>query len=237
MSCERGIDVGAYLLGAMADDERADFAAHLEACDDCRTDVAWLRPAADALPLSAPVVTPPPELRDRIMAVVRSEAELLRAAGPEADRPAPRRERRRRLRVAGLALRPLPLATLACALVALALGIAALAGGGGGGAVRSVRASVSFPGASAQLRVGAGGASLRVQGVPAPPPGKVYEVWLQRGAGAPEPTGALFRVGARGDATVNVPGDLEGVSKVMVTAEPAGGSTRPTGAVVISANA
>ena len=40
-----------------------------------------------------------------------------------------------------------------------------------------------------------------------------------------------------GWATVNVPGDLEGVSKFMVTAEPAGGSTRPTGAVVISANA
>ncbi|HEU4977630.1 MAG TPA: anti-sigma factor [Solirubrobacteraceae bacterium] len=235
MSCERGIDVGAYLLGAMAEDERTVFAAHLEGCDACREEVARLRPAVDALPLSAPAIAPPPELRERIMAVVRSEAELLRAAGPEADRvPAPARRHRRWLRPA--ALRPLPLATLACALVALAIGIAALAGGGGS-PVRTVDASVSFPGApraSAQLRLGSGGASLRVEGVPAPPAGKVYEVWLQRGTSAPEPTDALFTVGDRGDASVNVP-DLHGVSKVMVTAEPAGGSPHPTGRVVIVA--
>ena len=43
--------------------------------------------AADTLPLAAVQVGPPPELRDRIMAVVRSEAELLSAAEARADAP------------------------------------------------------------------------------------------------------------------------------------------------------
>jgi anti-sigma-K factor RskA len=235
--CEHGIDVGTYVLGAMPDDEHERFAAHLPECPDCREEVARLQVAADAVALSTPVVGPPPQLRDRIMSVVRAEAELLRAAGAGADRV--RAERRaRRLRLPASLLRPLPLATLACALAALALGIAALVGSGGG-SVRMVTAAVHFadaPRAKAMLRLASGGASLEIQGAPAPGPGKVYEVWLQRAGGAPEPTSALFTVGASGNASVNVPGDLEGVRRVMVTAEPAGGSVRPTGAVVIVAS-
>ncbi len=40
---------------------------------------------ADTLPLAAVQVAPPPELKDRIMSAVRAEAEVLQAAGPEAD--------------------------------------------------------------------------------------------------------------------------------------------------------
>jgi hypothetical protein len=49
----------------------------------------------DALPLAVEQIAPPPELGDRIMGVVSSEAELLRAAGSDADQPA-KRERERR---------------------------------------------------------------------------------------------------------------------------------------------
>ena len=44
------------------------------------------------------------------MSVVHAESELLRAAGPAADRPVARPSRARRL----LSLRPLPAAALAC---------------------------------------------------------------------------------------------------------------------------
>jgi anti-sigma-K factor RskA len=233
--CERGIDAGAYVLGALEPDERDAFAAHLEGCEGCRSELATLRGAADALPLAAPQVPPPPELEDRIMAVVRSEATLLRAAGAAADRPAPRR---RRLRLRALVLRPLPAAALACALLAIGVGAGALIEGGSGGGHRQVAARVMFAGAPrarATLDIAAGGASLRLQGVPAPPAGKVYEVWLERRPGAYEPTDALFTVGPRGDASVNVPGDLEGVRHVLVTAEPRGGSAQPTSAPVIVA--
>jgi hypothetical protein len=102
-----------------------------------------------------------------------------------------------------------------------------------------VTAAVHFadaPRAKAMLRLASGSASLQIQGAPAPGPGKVYEVWLQRAGGAPEPTSQLFTVGASGNASVNVPGDLDEVRRVMVTAEPAAGSVRPTGAVVIVAS-
>ncbi len=77
----------AYVLGAMAVAEREEFEAHLSTCAICREEVDELRPAAEALPMASPLMAPPPELKDRIMAEVEREAELLGAAGAGADRP------------------------------------------------------------------------------------------------------------------------------------------------------
>jgi hypothetical protein len=70
--------------------------------------------------------------------------------------------------------------------------------------------------------------------MPQTPRGRVYELWLKR-AGAPEATDALFTVSSRGDATVGVPGSVSGVKLVMVTSEPLGGSSRPSGSPVVLA--
>jgi hypothetical protein len=79
-------------------------------------------------------------------------------------------------------------------------------------------------------------AELVVHRFQAPPPGQIYEVWLQRGkTGAAIPTKALFSVNDAGDADVDVPGDLHGVTQVMVTREPAGGTEQPTHPPVIRA--
>jgi anti-sigma factor RsiW len=106
MSCEHRDDAGAWVLGALPDDERERFAAHLPGCEICRQEVAELQMVADTLPLAAPQVAPPPELKERIMAAVRAEAAVLEAAGPEADvvpsppvpAPEPARPGRRRRR-------------------------------------------------------------------------------------------------------------------------------------------
>src|SRR5262245_40806798 len=79
--------LGAWLLGALPEDEAAGFQRHLDECSVCRDDAAALQVAVDALPASPEPRTPPPALKARIMAVVESEAELLHAAGPESDRP------------------------------------------------------------------------------------------------------------------------------------------------------
>ena len=76
----------------------------------------------------------------------------------------------------------------------------------------------------AQLRISHNQAELVVSHLPPPPAGRIYEVWLKRGSTSPAPTSALFSVTADGAATVDVPGDLHGVSQVLVTQEPAGGS-------------
>ena len=62
-------------------------------------------------------------------------------------------------------------------------------------------------------------------------------MWLKRpGRAAPEPTNALFDV-RDGRATVEVPGGVEGVDQVLVTAEPNGGSAAPTRPPVVIAQA
>ena len=87
-ACARRDDAGSYVLRALPDDEHARFEAHLATCAECRREVADLQVAADTLPLAAVQVDPPPELRERIMTIVRSEAELLAAAGAARRRAA-----------------------------------------------------------------------------------------------------------------------------------------------------
>ena len=98
--------LGAWLLGALPEDEADGFRTHLAGCATCRDDAESLRVAVDALPASAPPATPPPALKGRIMAVVEREAALLHAAGPDADRAKAPRRRRRLPRLSGLAMRP-----------------------------------------------------------------------------------------------------------------------------------
>jgi hypothetical protein len=93
---------------------------------------------------------------------------------------------------------------------------------------------VGPPGARASLTVADDRATLNVKDFPAPPSGRVYQVWLKRPGRPPDPTTALFRV-RDGSATVDVPGSMKGVDQVLVTDEPNGGSRAPTRSPVIVA--
>ncbi|MGH2967893.1 MAG: anti-sigma factor domain-containing protein, partial [Solirubrobacteraceae bacterium] len=84
------------------------------------------------------------------------------------------------------------------------------------------------PGAGAEVELDGGTATLVARGLPAPPAGRVYQVWLKRPGHAPEATSALFSPSRDGTATATVPGPLEGVAQVLVTDEPTGGSRVPT---------
>ena len=100
-----------------------------------------------------------------------------------------------------------------------------------------MQAKVAVAGASGTLRVEDNGdAQLVVRGLPAPPAGRVYQVWRkQPGATLPQPTDALFSVSRDGTATVDVPGGVKGVEQVLVSDEPKRGSRAPTGEVVLTA--
>lgn len=215
----------AYLLGALPDGERAEFEAHLSGCDACRQEIAQLRVAADALPVGVEQFAAPPAIKDRLMATVRAEAELLTASGAQADRLPARsrtpRERRRRF-----AWRP----ALAFACI-LAIGVVAgalLNAGDGGPGSRTVVASLAPRGAAVTLEMRDEHSTLLARNLPAPPSGRVYQVWLKRkGVKAPEPTDALFTP-RDGSASVDVPGSLTDVEAVLVTHEPKSGSKVPS---------
>ena len=235
---ERWADaVGSYLLGALPPDEHDGFERHLADCAACRSDVDDLRVAADALPVSVPPVAPPPALKARIMAVVESEAELLAAAGARGDTagPAPARRAPARRRSLG-AWFARPGVALACAAALLVGAVGGVVLSGGGEDTRTVVAETQAPGADVRLNVGEDGSTLVARNMPAPPAGRIYQVWLKRPGEDPEPTSVLWSTRADGSADVAVPGSLDGVEAVLVTDEPEGGSDAPTKAPVISAS-
>jgi hypothetical protein len=220
--CERLHEAASYALGALEERELASYGAHLATCPVCGAEVLRLQPVADSLSLAVPRVEAPDDLRARLMSVVSGEAELMHAAGWEADRPA---------RVRG------PFRRLAPALAAAAaLGVGLLIGAlaintGSVQRTRVIRAIVVAPPgfhSSAALRKAGSRVELIVVGLPAPPRGRIYEVWLEHGSQPPQPTPVLFSVTHRGDGTIGVPSDLRGISHVLVTDEPLGGSPKPT---------
>ncbi|MDX6692048.1 MAG: hypothetical protein QOG15_3505 [Solirubrobacteraceae bacterium] len=236
--CPRIDDAGPYVLRAMDDAEYEAHRYHIADCELCAAKVAELQFAANALLSGVPQLSAPLPLRDRVMTTVRSEADLLRAAGAGADRPEPTRPPRR---FGWRSLRPLPAAALAS--IALALGVGGgvlLTGGDDAGSQRTVAAQVDTsvaPGAKAEMRMTSGGTQLVVAGMPAPASGRIYQVWIDHAKDrlGPQPTDALFSTNHDGKATVQVPGNLKDVSAVLVTSEPSGGSEVPTRQPVITA--
>ena len=211
-----GGDAAAYVLGALDPDELEAFRRHLNECAVCRDEVASLQHTVDALPMAAPQLDVPRGLRRRVLAEVRAEA---KAAGEGKAASGGKAERRSRWSM------PRPaIAAAALAAIAVAVFVGVELSSSGSGSVRVYRAQVG----DAQVRVSDGQAELIVHKLRQPPPGRIYEVWLKRGAAPPSPTRALFSVTKAGDGNVGVPGNLDGVTTVMVTQEPAGGSPHPT---------
>ena len=233
--CPRVDDAASYVLRAMPDGEWEQYADHAAQCTVCTAKIEELGFVSDALLNAVPQLSAPPEIRSRVMAVVHAESELLLAAGPMADRPIQRESARR---FSLLRLRPWPAAVLASSLLALGIGGGALLVGTGDEAPsqRTIACANAPDDSSCWMSVVGDTAKLVVAGLPAPPDGRIYQVWLSRSDGTdPAPTEALFSV-RNGRASVDVPGDLRGVEQVLVTDEPLGGSEKPTGDLVIAAN-
>jgi len=221
--------LGAYALGALAEAEVSVVEAHVERCSACREDLEGMRGVVDHLPATVDVAAPPAALKARLMAQIEAEAELLRAASSDrADRPA---SNRRRL-FGRFAPGPIALAAACTVLVLAGFLVGITRHRNQAQPVRTVAAVVDrdrAPRAEALLVRRGSEISLVVNRLPKPPNGRVYQVWVQRrDHRAPTPTDALFTVNSRGSGHVAVPGDLHGVRRVLVTAEPPGGSSVPS---------
>jgi anti-sigma-K factor RskA len=228
--CPRLADAAAYVLGSLEQDELGPYREHLAACAQCRAEVAELQTVVDELPTTVSPARASPELRQRILATVRAEAELLSAAGPEADQPTPPKRRWRPRNDFALGIGAAAAAGLA-ALVAVLIAV----GSSGHAKIIVTRGTTEGAARTAQasLRQGSGRAELVVSHMPQPAVGRIYEVWLSHGPNDARPTNALFSVTDMGNGSVDVPNSLHGVKEVMVTSEPAGGSQHPTTAPLI----
>jgi hypothetical protein len=217
--CAQRVDAAPYVLGAL--EAPGPYREHLATCAICQAEVDELQFVVDTLPATVPSVSAPKALRQEVLASARSEAELLNASGPQADRP-PRRANRWRPR-------PLSLA-IAGAIAACAAASAIVIDSGSSPHERVISAQIAtrIRGAHAALYQIDNRSDLVVSGMPQPALGKIYEVWLNRGGASPQPTDALFSVTNHGSGSVAVPENLQGVKEVMVTSEPLGGSSRPT---------
>lgn len=222
---DRHGDGAAYVLGALDPSEVEAFRRHLTDCAACREEIAAFEQVVDVLPAAAPQYAVPKGLRRRVMREVRATPKAGAKAGATGRRAPAFAALRPRALVAGGAL----------AVVAVAVIVAVVLGSGGAG-TRVVQASVARSSGSAEVRISGGQGELIVRHMPAPAAGRIYEVWFERGHGKPSPTNTLFSVTSTGTGNVGLPGSLHGVSAVLVTQEPAGGSLVPTSPPVIVAH-
>ena len=217
-------NLAAYALGALPDLEHSQLERHLATCHECRREADELAVVVSELPDSAEQVEPPAALRSRIMAVVEAEA-AERVGVPSSSAAAGRTGW-------GALLRPRAALVAACILLLAGIGAGVALTGDSGS---SWQAEVVMADASADVDMASDHATLVVRGMKPPPTGRVYQVWVQRGSGAPRPTQALFTVDPSGTARVHVEGRMDGVDAVLVTDEPQGGSRAPTRSPVIVA--
>lgn len=239
MSTDRGHErwsdeIAAYMLGALEPPEAEALESHLEGCERCRAELRWLVPAIDALPETVERLEPPPELRRRLLAEVGADADAASPAAepPREPRPAGPWERLRAV-LTGPHWRPLAAGAATLLIVAAVVGYEVGSSGesGSGAGETTVEVPGQFGIVAAVSMEGLEHGRIKLTGVPSLPPDKVLEAWVERD-GAVEAVPTLFVPDGRGQAATTI-GDMHGVSAVMVTQEPPGGSRAPTSRPIV----
>ena len=231
--------VGAYVMDAVTDDDRASFEDHLAGCEDCQAEVRGLREATARLAAAAEV-RPRAELREQTMQAMG----LIRQLPPVTrDLPAA---------PAGWRRAWLPRFAVAAAAVfaVVAIGAGTVMHGAehrldqAQGRIHEMAVVLGSPDASMlTAKLTSGGQAtivmshryralvLSASGLPVLSPARAYQVWVM-GPGGPRSAG-LLPAGPDGRAGPMVITGLAGGDRVGLTVEPAGGSPRPTSLPVI----
>lgn len=226
-------DLVAYSLGALDPREAAAVEAHAPGCARCTRELEALAPAVAVLGESVEQLEPPPDLRERVLAIVREDAEAKWAEAQvgETSTEATRRRDRRGWR--GFVLRPaMGLAALAIATAGIGGYLAAGNGDGGGGGGETVPV-VAQQGIGGTLAVGSTSSMLDLHGLHRLSGREVYQVWVAHGPNL-RPS-SNFIPDDSGRAMTAVDGHLAPGTKVMVTREPHPGRTTPTPPILLSA--
>jgi len=181
--------LGAYLLGHLSAEECVGLEAHLDGCAECRAELAELRPVSGALAAADPAhlgepPSPPPELADRVFALLRS---------------AQRGRRRRRWSIGAAA-------GIAAAVVALSVSLALRPSGHDDAEKFEFTALPAGVSAEATLYRRTPGVEVWIE-VKGLTPGTTYAVWVERATGERVGCGTFNAV--RGDAHVVLPSTVQ----------------------------
>ena len=242
---------GAYALNALSDAEREDFERHALSDPQTLEEVRSLSETAALLAYGVPAETPPPALKADVMAAIRNTRQLpassvvrdISSGRGSSSRPRGGATDRRRW---------VPVLRAAASLVLIAgvgLGGWAIGDNASNTAAQEQLAAnqaqqqalLSIVGSS-DAKIGttvlpSGGtvtvassskvnlAAVMVNDMPAPPPGKIYELWYISAAGA---VSAGLMDGNQPTAMQILQGPVGGATHVGITVEPAGGSPKPT---------
>jgi anti-sigma-K factor RskA len=235
---------GSYALDALPDDEQADFEKHLARCPACAEEVRGLRETAARLAM-ATAVSPPPEMRSRVLAAVPRTRQLP-PPGRNLLTRAGERTGLRRLSPsrAGLIAGVLALAAAVAFLLVTQVSTSRQ--------LQQVQASnsaiaavLAAPDARIEsLPATVGGTVTAVSSVrereavvttadmPSLPDTRVYQLWVITSAGAAKSAG-LLSVTSSGSAAPVLASGVQPGDQLGITVEPAGGTAQPTTTPVV----
>ena len=205
--------LGPYVLGELADEEERELQRHLERCPSCRDVLDEVHRAHGMLQAAA--ASPPPELKDWVLARVRNE---------------------RRHPQAGRWKIWLPAAAALVVVALLGFGVIRAFTGPSDGLALS--ATSAAPQAGGELRGERIGDNLKVEldawGLPEPGDGGYYEMWYAREGGGRISCGT-FSATPDGRATVSMSAPVSAVAypEIEITQEPDDGNPGSSGKVVL----
>lgn len=223
--------IAPYALDALEADDRSRFEAHLALCEQCRVELVGFLSTTARLG-EAEAMTPPPELRERLLTTVSSTPQ---------ERPVVT-ALSQRSRVRQIAPRVALVAAMAAAVVGIGGFIAEHERADDLRADRSrLTAVMSAPDAATTEESAAGGGELRVIASPTHDAAVVvgaslskldgdqtYQVW-RMDDGKPTSVGLL----GRGPGMLYVDG-IKDADAFAVTVEPSGGSPQPTSDPIVA---
>jgi anti-sigma-K factor RskA len=235
---------GSYALDALTDDEQAEFEKHLARCPSCAEEVRGLRETAARLAM-ATAVTPPPEMRTRVLAAV-PRIRQLPPTGRSRHAKAGERTGLRRLSLAR--------AGVTAGILALAAAVAFLfvtqvstsrqlqQARASNSAIAAVLAAPDARIESVPATVGGTvnavmsardrEAVVTTADIPSLPETRVYQLWVITAAGAAKSAGLLAVTSSGSTAPVLASGVKPG-DQLGITVEPAGGTAQPTTTPVV----
>jgi anti-sigma-K factor RskA len=249
VNCDEAEELlGAYALDALPDGEASAMRAHLVSCADHAARVAELRAVALQLPALADSIPAPAGLRARVLGAIEQES-ATRQSAPRSIGDAPRKGAEARV-----LWRPTNIRNFSTAWGAIAAALVITVGGllawnlvlqnRSGASVERLASRATTVATLKQASGGVGGTvvyfgddkkALVVSGALAPLDStKTYQMWAVGGA---QPTSiGVMNAGLGGTITAVVPFDATRTGTLAITIEPAGGSTQPTTAPILTAS-